>query len=86
MFAIFLTLCCCPPFAIPALINAARVDARRDLGDFDGAWAASREAKKWAIIAVVAGLALILVSVLAQGAMIATMAGLAESQGAGFEP
>ncbi len=81
VFAIFLTLCCCPPFAIPALINAARVDARRDLGDIDGAMRASREAKKWCFIALGVGLGWVLLVTLFQGAMIAMMGPLMEAQG-----
>ncbi|HEU4456103.1 MAG TPA: CD225/dispanin family protein [Longimicrobium sp.] len=85
VFAIFLTLCCCPPFAIPALINAARVDARRDLGDINGAWEASKQAKKWCFIALGAGLAWILLIMLFQGAMLAIMAPMMEQQGMGVQ-
>lgn len=81
VFAIFLTLCCCPPFAIPALINAARVDARRDLGDIEGAMEASRQAKKWCFIALGVGLGWYLLLGLFQGAMIAMMGPLMEQQG-----
>ena len=85
VFAIFLTLCCCPPFAIPALINAARVDARRDLGDINGAWEASKQAKKWCFIALGAGLAWILLIMLFQGAMLAIMAPMMEQLGMGAQ-
>jgi hypothetical protein len=81
VFAIFLTLCCCPPFAVPALINAARVDARRDLGDYEGAMTASREAKKWCFIALGVGLVLWTLFGVGYGAFIAAAMRMAEQQG-----
>ena len=45
--AILVTLFCCLPFGIAAIVNAAKVDSRVSAGDMEGAEAASQEAGKW---------------------------------------
>jgi hypothetical protein len=54
----------CLPFAIPALINALRIDSLNAAGNFAGAEEASKKAKKWAIIAIVLGGAGVVLQVL----------------------
>jgi hypothetical protein len=53
--AILVTLCCCLPLGIVSIIYATQVNTKRDAGDINGALEASKNAKKWAIIGVVAG-------------------------------
>jgi hypothetical protein len=52
--AIIVTLCCCPPFGIPAIIYASQVGSKLARGDVDGARAASQKARTWFWIAVAA--------------------------------
>ena len=46
-YAILVTLFCCLPFGIPAIIYAARTSSRLAAGDIDGARADSKAAKMW---------------------------------------
>jgi hypothetical protein len=43
------------PLAIPAIINASRVNERLAVGDVAGAQAASTESKKWSKLAIIIG-------------------------------
>ena len=45
--AILCTVCCCPPFGIPAIVFAAQVNSKLAAGDAQGAMEASRKAKMW---------------------------------------
>lgn len=45
--SILVTLCCCLPFGIVAIIYAAQVNSKLALGDIPGAMAASRNARTW---------------------------------------
>ena len=45
--AIFVTLCCCLPFGIPAIVFAAQVNGKLATGDIAGAMESSRKAKMW---------------------------------------
>lgn len=47
---------CCWPFAIPAIIQANKVNAQWALGDVAGANEASAQAKKWMTIAFAVGI------------------------------
>ena len=51
---VVLVLCCWLP-AIPAIINATKVDSRWAAGDVAGAQEASRKARTWAIVSVATG-------------------------------
>jgi hypothetical protein len=59
--SILVTLCCCLPFGIVAIVYAAQVNSKLAAGDVAGAMAASRSAKMWCIIAALTG---VIVSVL----------------------
>ncbi len=54
--AILVTLFCCLPFGIVAIVYAAQVDAKWNAGDWHGAERSSRSAKNWALVGVVSGL------------------------------
>jgi Interferon-induced transmembrane protein/GYF domain 2 len=45
--SILVTLFCCMPFGIPAIVNAARVDTKVGAGDLAGALESSRKARMW---------------------------------------
>lgn len=59
--AILVTLCCCLPFGIPAIVYAAQVNGKLAAGDVAGATKSSDSAKMWCWISFGLGL---LVSVL----------------------
>ncbi|GHJ46041.1 hypothetical protein Cs7R123_33830 [Catellatospora sp. TT07R-123] len=45
------------PLAIPAIINASKVNPLLQQGDFAGAQAAATESKKWSKLALIIGIA-----------------------------
>lgn len=57
--SIVVTICCCWPFGIPAIVYAAKVDGLKARGDIHGAMAASASAKTWCMVA--AGIWLVLI-------------------------
>jgi len=61
--SILVTLCCCLPFGIVALIYAAQVNTKLAMGDLAGAQAYSRSARTWVIVSFVVGIVGGLVSV-----------------------
>jgi hypothetical protein len=54
--AILVTLFCCLPFGIPAIIFASQVDGKYNAGDQAGAEESAAKAKKWMWIAFAVGL------------------------------
>ncbi|GAB3798745.1 CD225/dispanin family protein [Micromonospora zhanjiangensis] len=58
--AIFL----CWPLAIPAIINASKVNPALQQGDYAGAQAAAAESKKWSKLALIIGACLWAVSII----------------------
>jgi hypothetical protein len=54
--AILLTLCCCPPLGIVAIVNAAQVNGYLANGNFEAARRSSDEARKWSTIGCVLGI------------------------------
>ena len=53
--AILVTVLCCLPAGIPAIIYAAQVNGKLQAGDIAGAQASSKNAKMWCWISVGAG-------------------------------
>jgi hypothetical protein len=45
--SILITLCCCLPFGIPAIVYAAQVNSKQAGGDLVGAQDSSKKAKMW---------------------------------------
>jgi interferon-induced transmembrane protein len=62
--AILVTLCCCVPLGIPAIVYAAQVSGKVAAGDIQGALESSRKAKMWSWIGLGAGVAVGLVYLL----------------------
>ena len=54
--AILVTLCCCLPLGIPAIVYAAQVNSKQAVGDIAGAEDSSSKAKMWCWIAFGLGL------------------------------
>ena len=54
--SILVTLCCCLPLGIVAIIKASSVNNLIANGDYEGAQAASDEAKKWCTYGLVLGI------------------------------
>ncbi|MGB7924842.1 MAG: CD225/dispanin family protein [Pyrinomonadaceae bacterium] len=59
-----LSVFCCWPLAIVAIINATKVNSLAASGDIPGAMAASAAAKKWAMIGIGAGAVLIVIYII----------------------
>ncbi len=55
--SILVTVCCCLPLGIPAIIFAAQVNSKLAAGDVTGALESSRKAKLWCWLAFGLGLA-----------------------------
>ena len=54
--AILVTLCCCVPFGIVAIVHAAQVNTHQGRGEYEKALKASDEAKKWCWIGFLIGI------------------------------
>lgn len=54
--AIILTVLCCWPFGIPAIVNAAGVERDFFSGNYDLALEKSEKARKWCNVALIVGL------------------------------
>jgi len=59
--SIVVTILCCWPLGIPAIVFAAKVDGLKARGDIAAAMAASANAKRWTWIAFGLGLAVIVI-------------------------
>ena len=62
--AILVTLFCCIPFGIIAIVNAAQVNTKIAQGDIAGAREAAAKAKKWINWSIGIGLVIILLNIL----------------------
>lgn len=66
--SILMTIFCCLPFGIVAIIKSTQVNSRLLLGDYQGAVAASEQAKKWCWISFIVGLITTVLYILAVSA------------------
>jgi hypothetical protein len=57
--AILVTIFCCLPFGIVAIVNAAQVNKKIAIGDYNGAIASSKQAKTWATVSLVTGVVVV---------------------------
>jgi len=64
-WAILVTLFCCLPFGIPAIVFAAQVNGKLTKGDYEGAVKASRNAMIWCWVAFATGLIVFIFGILA---------------------
>jgi predicted Zn finger-like uncharacterized protein len=62
--AILVTLFCCLPFGIVAIVYAAQVNGKLSGGDIDGAMESSRKAKMWSWISFGVGLGIVMYFIL----------------------
>jgi hypothetical protein len=65
--AILVTLCCCLPAGVVAIIYAAQVNSKLNAGDIAGAEAASRNAKLWSWIGFGVGAVVMVIWAVAGG-------------------
>jgi ribosomal protein L40E len=63
--AILVTVFCCVPFGIPAIVFAAQVNSKLEGGDYTGAVEASKRAKMWCWISFGVGLGIVVVYLIA---------------------
>jgi len=61
VFAILVTVFCCLPAGIPAIVYAAQVNGKLQMGDYAGAQQASKNAKTWCFVSLAVGLGGILI-------------------------
>ncbi len=64
--SIVVTVLCCLPLGIPAIVFAAQVNSKVAAGDIAGAEESSRKARQWCWIAFIAGLVAIVISIIIQ--------------------
>ncbi|NEQ72155.1 MAG: CD225/dispanin family protein [Okeania sp. SIO2C9] len=62
--AILVTLFCCLPFGIVAIVYAAQVNSRLELADLEGAIQASNNAKKWCWFGFIGGAIILILYVI----------------------
>jgi hypothetical protein len=53
--AILVTLCCCLPFGIAAIVYAAQANSKKSVGDWAGAKDAAGKAKMWTWLSLIVG-------------------------------
>jgi len=63
--AILVTLFCCLPTGIAAIVFASQVNSKRSIGDINGAMQASKQARLWTIISAAVGVVLIIIIIAA---------------------
>lgn len=60
-FSIVVTILCCMPFGIPAIVYASQVNTKLAQGDIAGAKSSSSLAKTWCIVSFCTGLGISLI-------------------------
>jgi hypothetical protein len=73
--SILVTLCCCLPFGIVAIINAVQVNNKIAAGDIEGARRASDQAKMWCWIGFGIGIVANIIGAIIQVVMLSNQPG-----------
>nr|XP_054756832.1 trafficking regulator of GLUT4 1-like [Lytechinus pictus] len=63
-FALFVTIFCCLPIGIVALIKSIQVKDKYKAGDFEGSLEASKSTKNWSIAGVIIGLIMLVICII----------------------
>ena len=71
--SILVTLCCCIPGGIAAIVYAAQVNSKLAAGDYEGALKSSNNAKLWCWISLGVGIVVNLIVIVAQVLIVATV-------------
>jgi Interferon-induced transmembrane protein len=66
--AILVTLFCFLPTGIAAIVFASQVSSKKNVGDYNGAARASKQARLWTIVSAAVGILFILIIVIASAA------------------
>ncbi|MGN0222740.1 MAG: CD225/dispanin family protein [Muribaculaceae bacterium] len=64
VWSILVTIFCCLPLGIVAIVKSSHVDSRYNSGDYQGALKASNDAKNWVIISAVSGVVIQVINVI----------------------
>ena len=70
VLAIITTFLCCNITGVVSIVYAARVDAKWEGGNYEGAISDSKNAKLWGLIGLIGGFVIIGISMLLYGAAI----------------
>lgn len=62
--SILVTIFCCLPLGIPAIVYAALAKGRKEAGDYEGARTHSETAKGWCIAAFILGIIALIISLM----------------------
>ena len=72
VWSIIVTLLCCLPLGIPAIVFAAKINTLNDAGDYIGAQDAAKKSKTWIIVAAIVGVVVGILSIVLYGVGIAS--------------
>lgn len=64
VYAILVTIFCCWPFGIPAIVFAAQVNGKLGAGDYAGAVESSKKAAMWCWISFGLGIPVLIINIL----------------------
>ena len=77
--AIITTILCCLPAGIVSIVYATQVNSKWQAGDYQGAIRASKNAQTWWIVAIVAGVITVILSIVFSGVFLSYL-GMEEIQ------
>jgi hypothetical protein len=62
--SVVVTILCCWPFGIPAIVNASKVQKLWSAGDYAGAQGASKKASNWSLTSLLLGIVLFIITII----------------------